>query len=149
METFPVLCLLLLIGFATALNVTSEKCPDGVRKIIAEDDDTVTIPDAKSAEDKKCPPAKQPSCEQLVKDYTKALEDCVKIIIDGEPKAEPCPKFAITTEEVKKSCICKAADEVRVAVDECQNSRKLITSKCKPEEKKPTFAIFPEAQQFS
>ena len=142
METFPVLCLLLLIGFATALNVTSEKCPDGVRKIIAEDDDTVTIPDAKSAEGKKCP-----NCEQLVKDYTKALEDCVRIIIDGKP---PCSKFAITTEEViKKSCLCKAANEVRVAVDECENSRKLITSKCKPEEKKPTFAMFPEAQQFS
>ena len=142
METFPVLCLLLLIGFATALNVTSEKCPDGVRKIIAEDDDTVTIPDAKSAEDNKCPTEK--SCEQLVKDYTKALEDCVRIIIDGEP----CSTFAITTEEVKKSCLCKAANEVRVAVDECENSRKLII-KCKPKEKKPTFAMFPEAQQFS
>ena len=143
METFPVLCLLLLIGFATALNVTSEKCPDGVRKIITEDDDTVTIPDAKSAEETKCRP-----CEQLVKDYTEALKDCVKIIIDGEPETKPCSEFAITTEEVKKSCLCKAADEVRVAVDECQNSRKLIT-KCKPKGKKPTFAMFPEAQQFS
>ena len=147
METFPVLCLLLLIGFATALNVTSEKCPDGVRKIIAEDDDTVTIPDAKSAEDNKCPTEK--SCEQLVKDYTKALEDCVRIIIDIiiEP-CPPAPKFAITTEEVKKSCLCKAANEVKVAVDECEKSRELIT-KCKSKEKKPTFAMFPEAQQFS
>lgn len=149
METFPVLCLLLLIGFATALNVTSEKCPDGVRKIIAEDDDTVAIPDAKSAEDKKCSSPPQ-NCEQLLKDYTKALEDCVGIIIDIIVKPPPCSAmFAITTEEVKKSCLCKAADEVRVAVDECQKSQKLITSKCKPKEKKPTFAMFPEAQQFS